>query len=479
MATYQQKYSKFTHYFSNLKHKNIRLVLWLTGISTLILFTCSSLRHILFQSTAFDLGIFDQAVYLISQGQTPISSYMGYHILGDHAALIWYPLALLYKIYPSVYWLFAVQALALSLGAIPTWCLACQAGLKSSQAIALSVAYLLHPQVFNVNLFDFHPEVIALPTLLTAIWCAREKRFWWYGVNLIIVLACKAVLSLTVAAMGIWLMGFEKRRWYGIFAIVLGLGWFFIASGVIIPQFSGQEAAAVGRFSYLGNSVFEIIQNLIFKPGLILGKIFNLDNLGYILLLFVPIAWGLSRQSIIPLFGAIPCIAVNIIADYQPQKDLVHQYSVPALPFLLLAVIASLAVGKGLLQSPRGIIIWSLVGFLLLAKFTHFGGRYLDSLDNWQATRQAISLVQPQTSVLTTASISTHLSHRKLINLTNADSPPKNLTDFEYVLLNNRHPGWGSNIEFAKSLTSQLETHNEFKLLFQHNEVYLFKRGKG
>jgi uncharacterized membrane protein len=479
MATNLQKSHKLTYMLGNLKNKNIRLLLLLIGINTLVLFACSSLRHILFQSTAFDLGIFDQAVYLISQGETPISSYMGYHILGDHAAFVWYPLALLYKIYPTVYWLFAIQSLALSLGAIPTWCLARQAGLKSSLANAIAVAYLLHPQVFNVNLFDFHPEVIALPALLTAIWCAREKRFWWFCLNVIIVLACKAVLSLTVAAMGIWLLGFEKRRRYGILAIVLGIGWFLIASGVIIPQFSGREAAAVGRFSYLGNSVFEIIQNLIFKPGLILSKIFNLDNFGYILLLFIPIAWGLSHQSIVPLFGAIPCIAVNIIADYQPQKDLVHQYSIPALPFLLLAVIASLAVGKGLVEHPRGIIIWSLVGFLLLAKFTHFGGRYLDSVDNWQAKRQAISLVQPQASVLTTASISTHLSHRKLINLANVDSPPKNLTDYEYVLLDNRHPGWGSNIEFSKNLTSQLESHNEFKLLFQRDEVYLFKGKKG
>jgi uncharacterized membrane protein len=91
------------------------------AITALVLFFCSSLKYILFKSTAWDLGVFHQAVYLISQGQPPISSYLGYHILGDHAAWIWYPLALLYKIYPSVYWLFAVQAIALAISALPTW----------------------------------------------------------------------------------------------------------------------------------------------------------------------------------------------------------------------------------------------------------------------------------------------------------------------------------------------------------------------
>lgn len=479
MAANLQKSPKFTHYFSNLKDKNIIFLLLAISINTLLLFACSSLRHILFQSNAFDLGIFDQAVYLISQGQTPISSYIGHHILGDHAALIWYPIALLYKIYPSLYWLFAIQALALSLGAIPTWCLARQVGLNKRKANAIFCAYLLHPLIFNVNLFDFHPEAIALPALLTAIWCAREKLFWWFCLNIIIVLACKAVLSLTIAAMGVWLLGFEKRRLYGALAIVLGTAWFFIASGLIIPHFSGREVTGVERYSYLGNSVFEIIQNLILKPGLILGKIFNLANFGYLLLLFVPFAWGLSRKSLIPLFGAIPCIAINIIADYLPQKDLVNHYSLPALPFIFLAVIASLAAGKGWIQNPRGIVIWSLVGFLLLAKSTYFGGIYLKSLDNWQATREAISLVQPQASVLTTASISAHLSHRQLIKFTKTDSPPTNLQDFEYILLNIRHPGWLSNAQFATNLVTVLKSLTTFNLVYQRDDVYLFRRGKG
>jgi uncharacterized membrane protein len=256
---------------------------WMIGISTVILFACSSLRHILFQSSAYDLGIFDQAVYLISQGQLPVSSFMGYHILGDHAAFIFYPLALLYKIYPSVYWLFALQAAALALGALPTWYLARQANLTPQQSIAMAAVYLLYPVVFNVNLFDFHPEAIALPILLAAVWFARQGKTAWFCVSIILILSCKAVLSLTVAAMGIWLILFEKRRLCGIIALCFGAAWFLISSQMIIPFFSGREAAAVGRFSYLGNSVTEIAQNLLLKPGLvfnIFSSIASTCNLG-------------------------------------------------------------------------------------------------------------------------------------------------------------------------------------------------------
>ncbi|MGF1934099.1 MAG: DUF2079 domain-containing protein [Nostoc sp. ChiQUE02] len=456
------------------KPNQLGFIGWIIIVSALILFGCSILRHKLFQSNAFDLGIFDQAVYLISQRQPPISSFIGFHILGDHAAWIFYPLALLYKIYPSVYWLFAVQAAALALGTLPTWHLARQAGLKENQAVAIVFVYLLHPLVFNANLFDFHPEVIAVPLLLAAVLAARLGQLGWFCLSILPVLGCKEVLSLTVAGMGVWLLLFEKRRLYGAIALCAGVAWFLIATQIIIPFFNSAEAIAMVRYSYLGNSVLGIAKNIVFQPGLILGKVFSLDNLEYLVLLLAPVIWGLSPQGIKPLVGATPCLALNILADYPPQKNLIHQYSIPALPFLVLAVISSLAAGRGWLPNKRAIILWSLVAFLSLAKFTFFGGKYLKSIDTWQATKQAIAQIQTKGSVYTTAKISPHLSHRKLITFTNGDSPPADLNTYNYVLLNVRHPGWSNSQEFTTSLANQLKNNQGFQLKYQRDDVYLF-----
>lgn len=456
------------------KKNNFVNLAWIIGVSILILFAASSLRHELFQSTAFDLGIFDQAVYLISQGVEPVTTIQGFHILGDHAAWIFYPLALLYKIYPSVYWLFVVQAVALSLAALPTWYLSLQAGLKAGQAIAVMSAYLLYPLVFNANLFDFHPEVIAVPLLLSAVLAARSGKVWWFCVSILLILGCKAVLSLTVAAMGVWLILLEKRRLCGAIALGVSIAWFFIATQVIIPHFSGAEAAAIGRYSYLGDSVLGIAKNLVLQPGIILSKVFSLDNLGYLVLLFTPVIWGISSKFFIPLVAAIPCLALNLLADYQPQKDLIHHYSLPLLPFLILAGISSLVTGKGWLQNRRAIILYSLVTFLSLAKFTHFSGKYLESVDTWQATKQAISKIQTKGNVYTTAQIAPHLSQRKSIYYTNVTATPFDLNTFDYVLLNVRHPGWASSQEFANKLVNQLQNNEQFQLKFQEDDVYLF-----
>ena len=128
------------------------------------------------------------------------------------------------------------------------------------------------------------------------------------------------------------------------------------------------------------------------------------------------------------------------------------------------------------MQNKRAIILWSLVTFLLLAKFTHFGGRYLEYADTWQATNRAISQIQTQGGVMTTAEIAPHLSYRQLIKFTNAETPPVNLQEFDYFLLNVRHPGWASNSEFAKTLVDKLQKTPEFSLKYQQDDVYLFRK---
>ncbi|MDB9485165.1 DUF2079 domain-containing protein [Dolichospermum circinale CS-537/01] len=443
------------------------------GISALILFVSSIIRHELFNSSG-DLAFFDQTVYLVSQGKPPISSVLGFHILADHAAWILYPIALLYKIYPHVYWLFAVQSIALSLGAFPTYLLAIQAGLKENQAIAIVIVYLLYPVLYNSNLCDFHPDTIAVPAILTAVLAARKGKLIWFCISVLIVLGCKAVLSLTVVAMGVWLLFFEKRRLYGVIAIISGIAWFLIANKIIIPFF-GSEATLVNRhfyrYSYLGKSFSETLQIFLSQPQIIFSHIFTLINLEYLFFLLAPIIWSLIPKYMTPLIGAIPCIALNILADHASQKNVILHYSLPTIPFLIFALIASIAANKAWIKPRKVIILWSLFWFLFLGKWGFFMSKYLNFVDNWQATRQAISLIKTQNSVLTTDVITPHLTHRQEINFKYSINE---LNKFHYILLNTRHPGWGGTREDYHNLRNELKKRSDFNLQYQRDDVYLF-----
>lgn len=449
---------------------------WLAGISTIILFLASSIRHILFQSAAFDLGYFDQAIYLISQGQPPIVSFWGFHFLGGHADWILYLIAPLYKLYPSVFWLLAIQAIALALGVLPVWQLATQAGVKPKQAVAIAFTYLLYPLVFNINLFDFHPEVMALPALLAVVLAARQNRPTWFALGTFFILGCRDALSLTVAAMGVWLFLVEKKRACGAIALLAGSIWFFVATQIVIPSFRPLGVEAVARYAGLGDSILEITKNVILQPDLLLNRLLTLPNLEYLCLLLVPVLWGLSLRHLSPLLAAIPQLAMNLLTDYQPQKDLTHQYSVPILPFLLLAVIAALAANESWIRSRRGIVLWSLISFLALAKFGYFGDLYLTKLDTWQATQAAIAQIKTTESVLTNPQTAPHLTHRSVVRLISDQFNPATLNNFNYVLLDVRHPGITCSKDCSDRLLSQLQQSQAFQPTYQRDDVYLFTK---
>ena len=474
----------------------------ITIIAAVIFFVCSSVRHFLFQSTAFEMGIYDQVTYLISQGLPAFSSFLEVHHLGNHAAWAMYPVALVYKIYPSVYWLLLIQAICLAVGTIPTWSLARHAGLNKQQALALAMVYLLYPVVFNLNLFDFHPEVMALPAILGAILAAKLDKVVWFCLAIVWVLGCKDALSLPVAGMGVWLYFFEKKRLCGAIALFAGVAWFIIATQLLIPYFkAGEPPGGVGRYRYLGDSIPEILINIFLRPELVLMRLISLKTLEYLLLLSLPIVWWIAPKYLTPLVAAAPVFAQNILSDIDAQRDLIHQYSLPILPFLLMAVIYTIADGKcGLwywawnlrqpqaeknknistvvsYRLPKLIVIWSLIGFLALAKYGYFWSIYLDDFDTWQAAQAAIALVKTKGGVLTTSEIAPHLTHRQFIKLIVAeDELPRDeaLIDYDYILVNVRHPGWKSSHEYSNRLVDKLKINSEFNLSYEQDDVYLF-----
>jgi uncharacterized membrane protein len=480
-------------------------VIWMAAAAAAIFFLSSSLRHALFQSTAWDLGIFDQVIYLISQGKPPISSFLGFHIMGDHASWIFYILALFYKIYPEVHWLLAVQAVALAAGALPVWSWANLAGLNHQKSTAMAAVYLLYPVVFNINLFDFHPEVIALPAILWAILAARLSQPWRFCAAVIVILGCKDVLALTVAAMGLWLLLFDSeslserekkvKRAIALFAIISGTAWFLMVTQAIIPGFRGTESGGVGRYAYLGSSVLEIAGNLLLKPGLVLGKILSWDTFKYLFLLILPVIWGLSPRHLTPLVGALPTLVLNVLSLEPFQRSLAYQYSLPAIPFLLLAVISNegrrkkeekeekegektLIANYKLpipnLNAPKTVIIWSLIMFLFLGQSKDFW-LYLNRADTVQASREAVSQIQPQASVLTDNRLAAHLAHRPIIKALSQISSEADAVNFDSVLLNLRHP-WPDTQQLGDRTANYLKKSPHFKLQYQKDDVLLFQK---
>lgn len=458
-------------------------VFWIVFISALVLFICSSLRHFLFQSNALDLAVFDQWVYLTSQGLPPISSFFGFHMVGDHAAFILYPIALLYKIYPALHWLFAVQAIALALGALPIYYLSLQNSLSIAYSKVMVISYLLYPALFNINFFtDFRPEAIAVPSLLWAMWAGTARKTSYLILAVGLTLICKDTLSLTVVALGLWLWFIQGRRYYGIGCILAGAVWYLLTIGYLVPMLRGGQAGGVVFFSSLGNSPSEILLNIVTNPIIIIKRFFLPDTLFYYLLLILPVIIGLHWRQAMTIIPALPMLLLNILSDYSAQRDLVHHYSLIVFPFIIVWLLRSISQYKQEKDrpwlKPRLLIIWAVISFLILAKYEFFIIRYLVSLSNLNSLHTAVSLVKTQGSVLTTSRIAPHLSHRKTIKLISSEWNPddQNREDFEYILLDTRTKNLENKLDFDTELPNMLKNNSSFKLKYEQDDVYLFEK---
>jgi uncharacterized membrane protein len=466
------------------KSSNTYLII-LVSITSLIFLGFSSLRLALFRAGT-DLAFFDQLLYLSSQGFPPVSSLLeGVHLIGDHGAFVLYPISLLYSIYPDIHWLLAVQAIALALGAIPVYALSLESGLSVSYARAIAASYVLYPALFNINFYtEFRSETIAVPALLWAVWAGKTGRLWQLAISVLLVLSCKETMSLTVIGLGIWLWLFEKRLVYGLGCIAVSVLWFFVAATYIIPTFrGGHPMAGTWHYGSIGNSLTEIAWKVVTQPQLLIGRAVLPDRLFYYLLLILPIIIGLHWRKIAAIVPALPMLTLNILADYSGQRDLIHHYSLPLIPFLFVWLIDSLSYLKGsrrrLWLSRRLLVIWAAIAFLALAKYGYFWTRYLPLLSNTIAVRGAVNLIEPDAKVLTTGFVAPHLSHRPTIKLMEGgkwDLARIERYSLDSILIALQHLGVDPSREMATEAIDLLNQSPEFDLVYHQQDVFLFKK---
>jgi hypothetical protein len=258
-----------------------------------------------------------------------------------------------------------------------------------------------------------------------------------------------------------------------------------MASRWIIPTFSGGEPAAIIYFQYLGKSVPEIATNLVLQPGLVLSYLFRQENLIYLIQLFAPLLWGLSWRGLSPLVAATPIFVINLLSQGRLLRDLNYQYSLPILPFLILAVINTLAMRKSFLQKqarrvwlwPKLALIWSLIGFIWLANYQKVPQYFVETFREGHSTRAAIAQLPPQVKVLADRFTVPHICHRPEIRAIAAKRFDVDLAESDYFLFDLGHAR-GKDASFVKGLAARMQNKPNFDLIYQQGQAYLFKRVK-
>ncbi len=386
-------------------------------------------RHASFLTHAYDLGIQDQAFATILSrgyplvtlyGDTPVNQF------GDHFTPIYYLLAPLYALVGDARALLIIQALVLGLAALPVYLLAQQLLRASGQAVgvALAASFLLHPALHGVNTFDFHEIALALFLLLWALYFLESSRYGLMLIFLALAMLTKEEVSLTTAAIGLYLLFSRRQMRLGLLVSGVSLVYFGLVNNVVMPALGG--GPDLSRFAGLtpteDSGLLALLAGVVGNPVHAFTYAFlNPGKLTFLALLFLPVIfsplWARARW-----LTAVPAFAVALFSVVPSQYSIDYHYPAIMLPFVYYLAAAGLMHIRWWRARPAAVAVAILVASLAMNwQYGWLWGKRYQPPPEMDAHRQAIvallQAIPPQASVSAMSDLAPHLSNRERVYL--------------------------------------------------------------
>jgi uncharacterized membrane protein len=373
--------------------------------------------HQRFGTYGYDVGIYDQGTWLLSRLHWPFSTIRGLPLFGDHASYVLVLLAPLYRIWADPRLLLTVQVLFLALPAAVVYKLGARRLGHPAAGLAVAVAYLAYPAMQWAMVWQFHPETIAAGALAMAALAADRDRPRATYAWLALALACREDVGLVVAGFGA-LLAVGGKRELGRRTALLGLGWFLVATFLLIPLANGRPTAQFeAAYRVGGRGPLAVLLGLPWIALHAATTAISNDGLFYLLLVFLPLA-GLPLLAPRWLLPVAAPLLLNLASAHPEQHQIRFHYLATAAPFLALAAVAGLEV----VAARRRALLAPLLVLLVLLAFAvdRRAGPTLWSKDKVlpaasavDASRDAaLATVAPGEPVSAQFHLVAHLTHR-------------------------------------------------------------------
>lgn len=444
-----------------------------------------------------DLGQMDQAVWNTSRGRfvETIKDDFVTTRMTDHVEPFFVLISPVLWLWNDVRALLLLQALAAGAGALFVYALARLAlertfppghlariwqretvqRLTRPLALALALAYLLAPHLQAAILTEFHAIPLSVPLILWAFWAVERGKWTQASVAGLLVASVKEEAALLGAGLGVWLLWrawlgraelppSEKRRafWLGGGTVLLCLGWFYLATFVIVPAhalpvYGTAESSYFQRYGALGNSPLDILRSFFLRPGLVWQIATEPVRVQYLLRLLAAFGFA-SLLGAEVLLLCLPVLLANQLSAYPAQYYGEFHYSAPLLPYFavagiygtarlwrlllrltarrsesfqhapaagapLMAVVSLFTNAQTALRPLAALLLagwllaWGAVGYAERGRGP-LGGRYdptpVSAHDRLLATR-FIGQIPPDAPLTATAAVHPHVSHRRYI----------------------------------------------------------------
>jgi len=303
-------------------------------------------QHAAFQTTGYDLGNYDQAMWNTLHGK-PLAMTTVKSISSRWAAHFEPILLLLVPIYAAFGFpqtLLVLQTIIVALGAVPIFLLTRQRLASDLAGLAFATVYLLFPALQAAVTFDFHAVTMASTFLSFALWFLATQRYRLLATMALLAMSCKEDIPLLVFMMGLYVLIVQCQPRVGLITMIVSLVWFVIAVYVIIPVFHpGGGNEYVYRYRDWGDSMSQIMFNIMTNPWQVFSVVTAGDKTLYWIRFTMPVSFTALLDPLTVIL-ATPTLLINTLGNYPLtyQLDLYHS-SGPLAAYVTFASINGLA----------------------------------------------------------------------------------------------------------------------------------------
>ncbi len=367
-------------------------------------------------TSSFDVGLYDQGIWLLSRFEAPFVTLMGRNLLGDHASLILLLVAPLYWIWPGTETLLALQSFVVAAGALPIYFFARRHLNSAALGCAFAVVWLVNPAVNGTIFENYHPDSFLGLFVPVAIVSALTKRWRWYWIAVILSLLVKEDVVLVIVPLGAMLaIRGETRR--GILTIVAAISAALLGMFVLMKNLIGVPTRNGWRIPFGGFSGF--IKESFTNPTNVIEYLTSEGRLMYWWKMFAPFALLSLLAPEVAMISVLVLVG-NTVSNFWYQFHIEYHYSLVAVPALLFATIVGVGrLGVGL---RRGLVVVVVVSSLWSASVWSYVPFRLDKYPHWGAEHpvaaaadEMYAAIPPKAKISVFHSTAPHLAHRKEI----------------------------------------------------------------
>jgi len=283
----------------------------------------------------FDLAIYSQTLWNILHGSI-YSSILGIDFLGNHAGFVVFLIAPVYFIFKSPLTLLFIQSLSLGIAAYPIYLIA-KKELNRNIGLAIVFIYLIYPALGYVNLFEFHPQTLAIPFLIFTYYYFAKENFKMFVIFMSLSLICQENIALIITLFGIHAFFIKKDIKWLLTPLLVGMAWFCIMVFKIIPSFNKDIIGFISIYQHIGGSLPEVLGAIILHPIKIIKIMFEWQKIVYLLQIFLPV-------SFLPLFDIrifiiAPIFAQHLLSLRPSEYNISTHYAAELIPFIFISTI--------------------------------------------------------------------------------------------------------------------------------------------